>query len=377
MGSLSDYVNEKGDEIVSAIDAELGANWQSEVFKADIDSKFLPTEYTIDSTNPRKVSNTGGSTYFNLFAVVTDALPTTGRYYWEIHLGAGSVNNARFGVTDSGQRLNGSSDVGGTEFADTHGIGISESNQLIIDGTTNLNSGAGAFVSNDIIAFAYDADTGELWADVNAAPNTSNAALATKTDWPGNVHIALNLREDGCEAEVVVKSSDLAYTIPATYTALGDVLTSPYSLSDITDVDTSGATTGQVLKVQSGGDYAFEDEEVGIFSITKVTGQTTLTLSESEQGHMIEAEGNTDGVPEIKIPDDATDNLPIGYTVNLTVTLDNGPTPPSVGCSTNSTTLNGVALGNTSLNGGVYTGATLYKSAADTWIIQGSHSAVT
>src|SRR6056297_662342 len=418
-------------EIVAAINSEIGNDdWQlggtAEKIRSaltelnlDIDDTYLPTEYTIDGSNPRIVTNTGGSTYANLFAVATDPIPSTGKWYWEINTIA-SLNNARFGITGSGQRSDATDNTSGTEFAETHGIGVSESNQLIVDGTVNIGDGAGAFsaAGGDIICFAYDADSGELWGDVNAAPNTAGSALATKTNWPGDIHIAMNLREDGCSAEILANASELNYTVPAGFTALGEAKPIVESLADIGDVDNSiSPTDGQALTwdnsaglwvattVGGGGTVdvvsnvatntilgrttagsgdseeltpaqardLLNVDETGILPITTLGVLDTVDLALTDAGRIFEVDEASSSYTIIRVPDDATLNLPIGFTFTVVKLTDSTVSyNPEVAALNASVSINGSAGGSANVFGAAYSAITVYKSAANSWIAFGS-----
>lgn len=125
---------------------------------------------------------------------------------------------------------------------------------------------------------------------------------------------------------------------------------------------------GYTLKVNSGATAVeFVDEGGGIVAVA-----ASRSLAITDRNDVIEVT-TSPGAVDLTIPTDATVNFPIGTVIGIT-NLDAVNTLNVKGAA--GVSLNGIGAGTAEVTATVYAGVTIYKRAADAWVIQGQHEGV-
>jgi hypothetical protein len=319
-----------GAQIVSSLNAELGSSdWQTgdgSPAGTDVifDPSYVPADWSIDKSRATNDADADGS---ESFVVSAGAVPAGTKVYFEVEV-SGTLTGSHIGLVPGDNRDEYNTSGAGTEFYE-FGVGLAPDGDLIDDGFTQAAQGV-SFSDGDRLCIAYDGSTNEMWFAVNAAPNTAGAA-----DWPvgavftGGTHVAVSLRNVG-DSATVHGAATLQYSTPAGFTALED-------LAPVIDA-------------------------VGV---SEETGGGARTLTWADAGSILELGGASAWT--VTIPDDATVSFPVGTVVNVT---QSGTGTVTIQGDTG-VSLNGVSAGSTDIDG-QWSGVSLYKRAADSWVIQGS-----
>jgi hypothetical protein len=236
------------------------------------DTDGLPTGYTADSST--QITNTGVTDNVWLFGFVTEALPATGQWYWEIDL-AGNTDNMYVGLVDGDATADGANTGTDTGLFNS-GMGWWENGGVNIDGSTQSVANGIDFSGNggDVLQFTWDADTNTMQVGVNGSFSSSTFIRA----FPTGAHIAVGLRKQTASATLVTAAGSLTHTPPSGFSPLGDaeVTTGISAISDLSDVDDTGASTGDVLTRQVDGTYAFDPPSSGALgALSNVSLPTT------------------------------------------------------------------------------------------------------
>jgi hypothetical protein len=174
------------------------------------DATYLPSDYAISGVNNRVVTNSTLSDSPWLFAVTEDALPTTGKWYWEVAL-TGNTDNMYIGIVDGGSRADATSTAtntalfnNGMGWWENGGVNVNGSNQSIAGGADYSPSGG------DVLMFTWDGDTNTMRVGANGGMSTSDFVRA----FPGGAYIAVNCRKQTCSAQLIIDTLDLNFTPP-------------------------------------------------------------------------------------------------------------------------------------------------------------------
>lgn len=243
-----------GSEIVSAIDTELGqTDWKTggggapsgRTFNGDFSADYVPTNWSI-LTNT--VTNDSGGNQFAVFAVITETLPE-GQWYWEVVYGGGLPDNSYVGLTPAANLSDYNVTSAGTGLYQP-GIGWNSGGTLGL-GSGTTSSALPTWTEGDILRFAYDTTTGELWVGVNAtAPDVAGTADVTES--LTDPHITVGLRDNSLTAQVLTDSADLNYDPPTGFLSLaaeGSTSSAGASaVAELTDMNITPAnlTTGDL-----------------------------------------------------------------------------------------------------------------------------------
>lgn len=159
----------------------------------------------------------------------------TGKWYWELTTGSGAATDGGIGLMTAATTLDGANyaNPSGSYFFYPPGGGYYNNGSLVF-ATSNITVG-------DIVMFAYDADTGEIWGGVNGTwHNSGNPAAATGEIWtgaPASLYPMFGSNQNG-GVMTVNFSATTAYTPPtgfSVYDALPAAVTVASVLASILD----------------------------------------------------------------------------------------------------------------------------------------------
>jgi hypothetical protein len=116
----------------------------------------------------------------------TASLPLTGKYYWEVNVDVGAVDETRIGIVTQHSDVQLTQNIGTDNFSWAIRNSSGTVLELIHDGLIDLTfSDTGTVQSGDYVQIAFDSDTGNLWFGVNGtfldSGNPAAGTLPTKT----------------------------------------------------------------------------------------------------------------------------------------------------------------------------------------------------
>ncbi len=175
-----------------------------------------------------------------------------------------------------------------TSSPETIGTDALDFDQYSRKADTIIAQGPGVQVVQDGYTFTVSADVTQAEIDTKldasaAAVSADRLTSARQISLTGDVTGSVMFDGSG-NVSLVAQVQDYSHghniiDISGLQAALDSKASSSHghALNDLTDVSTAGATTGQVLKKQSNGSYAFEDEEANaVQSVDGMTGVVNL-----------------------------------------------------------------------------------------------------
>jgi hypothetical protein len=402
-----------GAEIVTSLDAELsGSGWRG-TFVNEFDQNRIPTGW---SATGNQAQNDSAGNQFALFAPILDPLPA-GKWYWEITYTGGLPDNSYVGLTPAANLDDYNTTSAGTGLYQP-GIGWQSGGSLGLDSGVTA-AALPTWTQDDVLRFAYDTATGELWVGVNGtAPATDGAADVTEI--LTNPHITVGFRDNGLSATVTADPTLLTYSPPTGFSALPVANGPTYTQTEknklagvednatadqtgaeiVSAIDTelggsgwqsttvdvvSNVATNTILGRTTAGSGDSEEltpaqvrdllnvDETGIVPITTLGYLDTVDLALTDAGRIFEVDEGSSSYTIIRVPDDATLDLPIGFTFTVVKLTDAAPGyDPEIAALNGNVSINGSAGGGANVVGAAYSAVTVYKSAANSWIAFGS-----
>lgn len=152
---------------------------------------------------------------------------SSGKWYWEIHFISGSMHNSMLGgIGDSLPNPSAHVGQGPLEF------GYRALDGSLYESGVLLGSSGPSYTVGDVISFMFDADAGKVWIAKNNIPILNGNPLTGDNPVLQNITYALRpaatLYDLGAVIRVALQSSDLTYTPPTGFKAIGGGETMEY-----------------------------------------------------------------------------------------------------------------------------------------------------
>ena len=304
-----------------------------------------------------------GSNSIEHFAVSKTAMPATGIHYYEI-LVTGTVTDMQVGLIDPDSLGDADNITGGTGLHDNGLVWRADGNVFLNGSDTTVDWNA--IAADDVLRFAWDADNNRLyWGQSGSAtkdiviPGTVSTDYVEFTGLSGNPHIAVGIARDGGRAELRTRANEVTEAIPTDATILEP---------------TVGATPGNEIVSAINAEIGNDDWQTpGIVPNIQVLAVNEVhDVVLADAGKIFEVAANASSYSIVRLPDDTTLNLPIGFTFSVVKTADDPAYDPEVAALNASVSINGTSGGSVIVTGALYSAVTVYKSAANSWIAFGA-----
>ena len=147
---------------------------------------FNPLKKGTITASQGNLKAVGGADYQAIHGTI--GLPSSGKFYWEatVNSTSGAVTDQFVGVAGNDTALSGTSPYPQSDTPALYYIGTGT---LIKNGTTNVQTGLGAFSADDVIGVAYDADasTVQFYKNGSAVGTAESLPSTTETLFPAYI----------------------------------------------------------------------------------------------------------------------------------------------------------------------------------------------
>ena len=206
-----------------------------------LDSAYVPTGWSI--ANDRAGNNSGASGA-GMF-VVNDATLIV-KEYWEIEVKSAPTGMS-FGVTKETNLVNYDEATTGIGAA---GIEWFADGSLTVDGVAQ--AAISPFADGDVLMFAYDADTGDLWLGKNGTwEDNPTADPATASTSAGDSRAAITLEQDGSQVQL-----------------LGDEAHQNYSVADFTGFAVGAEKEWKLDTIYQGSGHSITENDTRLTNVS-------------------------------------------------------------------------------------------------------------
>jgi hypothetical protein len=142
------------------------------------------------------------------------------------------------------------------------------------------------------------------------------------------------------------------------------------NVEDGATADQTGAEIVSAINAEIGNDDWQTPGIVSNIQVLAVNDTHDVVLADA--GKIFEVAADASSYSIVRVPDDTTLNLPIGFTFSVVKTVDDPAYDPEVAALNASVSINGTAGGGANITGALYSAVTVYKSAANSWIAFGA-----
>jgi hypothetical protein len=306
-----------------------------------------------------------GATSIEHFAVSKTAMPATGIHYYEI-LVTGTVADMQVGLIDPDSLGDADSTTGGTGLHDNGLVWRAGADGDVFLNGSDTTVDWNAIAADDVLRFAWDADNNRLyWGQSGSAtkdiviPGTVSTDYVEFTGLSGNPHIAVGIARDDGRAELRTRANEVTEAIPTDATILEPTV----GATPVNEIVSA-------INAEIGNDDWQTPSIVSNIQVLAVNDVHDVVLADA--GKIFEVAADASSYSIVRIPDDTTLNLPIGFTCSVVKTVDDPAYDPEIAALNGSVSINGAAGGGVNVTGALYSAVTVYKSAANSWIAFGA-----